>query len=78
MKITTEMSYYPFARDNFKEIVKNVIGDISGFDLELTYTPLSTLVTGEHVEVLKMVQHIIEKYFPDNPSVFECKFCNAC
>ncbi len=78
MKINVEMSYYPFTRDNFKEIVKNVIADIENFKFDINYTPLSTLVKGDHKKVLKMVQLIIEKYFPDNPSVFECKFCNAC
>ena len=78
MKVTAEIAYYPLAKVDFVEIIKNVINEFPSFNLDLSYTAVSTIARGEHEELLALIKKIIEKYFPDNPSVLEVKFSNAC
>ncbi len=73
-----EISYYPLSKDKYKEIIGNVIHSFSEFNLKITYTEMSTIVIGKHGEVLKLIEFIIMNHFPENPSILEVKFSNAC
>ncbi len=73
-----EISYYPFTKDEYKEIIGRVVEQFSSFDLECEYTPMSTIVKGEHAEILKMMAEIIQHNFSKNPSILNVKLSNAC
>ena len=78
MNVMAEICYYPFTKEDYKTIIGNVMDDFSLFDLQCEFTPMSTIVTGEHKEVLKLVESLVSKHFSKNPSILELKLSNAC
>jgi uncharacterized protein YqgV (UPF0045/DUF77 family) len=78
MKIMAEFTYYPLAEKEYQDIIKNVVTEFSNFDLDISYTSISTIVTGNHSEILRLIDHLITKYFSIQLSILEVKFSNAC
>lgn len=78
MKIMAEFAYYPLAKKEYQGIIKDVVAECSNYDLEISYTAVSTIITGNHSEILQLVNHLITKYFSIHFSILEVKFSNAC
>jgi uncharacterized protein YqgV (UPF0045/DUF77 family) len=78
MKIMAEFAYYPLAKKEYQDIIKEIVTECSNFNLELSHTAMSTIVTGDHSEILRLVNHLITKYFSSFLSILEVKYSNAC
>jgi uncharacterized protein YqgV (UPF0045/DUF77 family) len=78
MKIMAELSYYPLAKYEYPDIINNVVAEFSNFDLEISYTSVSTIVIGDHSDIIQLIEHIITNYFMIHKSILEVKFSNAC
>ncbi|WP_457556830.1 YkoF family thiamine/hydroxymethylpyrimidine-binding protein [Candidatus Harpocratesius sp.] len=78
MNISAEFAFYPLGLKNFKEIVNLVIGDLSNDNLQIIYTPISTILYGESEKIIEIIKKIINVYFTKYQAVLEVKFSNAC
>lgn len=78
MKVEAELTYYPFAVDDYKEVVREVLDVFPTMNLDITYTSMSTIVYGEFAEVHKLVEKVVEMFFTKYQSVLEVKYSNAC
>jgi uncharacterized protein YqgV (UPF0045/DUF77 family) len=78
MRIEAELAYYPFAEENYKEIVDKVIAIFPEFKIDVKYTTMSTIVYGDQEQVINLVSAIIDRFFAKYRSILEVKFSNAC
>ena len=77
MIITAEISYYPLL-DNYAAAVKEFLTEINKSGIDVEVGTMSTILTGEFVAVMKVLNEgmslVLEKY----PSVFNVKISNSC
>ena len=78
MEITVEISYYPLG-DNYKKPINEFI-ELLSKNKSIIIAPgvMSSMITGEYDDVMKILTDIIKPFIEQYPSVFTLKIANAC
>ncbi|MGD9555747.1 MAG: hypothetical protein AB7V25_01880 [Mangrovibacterium sp.] len=78
MGITVEISYYSLAED-YGSPVKDFLHALGGNE-KITMIPgtMSTVMSGEYDEVMRLLTESIRPFMEKYPSVFVMKIANAC
>jgi len=78
MTISVEISYYAFQRD-YNEVIDQFISAIEkNENILLEAGTMSSLITGEYEEVMKLMKNEMKPFLEKYPSVFLLKISNAC
>ena len=60
MNTTIELSFYPF-QNNYREVIKDFIRKLKEYkDLEITVGDTSTVIIGEHDQVIHCMKEMME------------------
>ena len=78
MEVTVEISFYPLV-DNYNEPVREFIEEIAK-NKKIVVEPgtMSTLLTGQYDDILKLLDQKIKYFMEKYPSVFTIKISNSC
>jgi uncharacterized protein YqgV (UPF0045/DUF77 family) len=78
MMISVEISLYPLS-DKANDIIRAFIDKLAANQhINLEVGAMSTLITGEHTLVMKLLSEEIAQLFEQFPAVFQFKISNAC
>lgn len=74
MKLTADISLYP-VKNEFLEIIKGFIEKLETYsELSVAKNNVSTQISGEYDDVMRVLQHEIKNIFEEHRSVFVIKF----
>jgi len=79
MKITAEISLFPFLEKQKGEIIKLFVDNIEKFDVFICFGIFSTIIEGELVEVFKAIEESYElvcSKYPDIDLLLEQRIIN--
>jgi uncharacterized protein YqgV (UPF0045/DUF77 family) len=78
MKVSVEISYYPFV-ENAEEIVGRFLEKLNKYsDLRIITNFMSTQIIGEYRKILELLDEELLNSFNSQKSVFLMKITNAC
>jgi uncharacterized protein YqgV (UPF0045/DUF77 family) len=77
MIVSVEISYYPLIED-YNKPIDNFIRKIDNPGITLNTGTMSTVVTGDYVEVMQLLTQAMGDLMNDYPSVFNLKISNSC
>lgn len=77
MIVTVEISYYPLTED-FNTPISSFLQQLSGSDLAIETGTMSTQITGEYSDVMRLLTSAMGALMEHYPSVFNLKLSNAC
>lgn len=77
MIITAEISYYPLT-GNFEEPINELISKLSEESITRDTGPMSTFISGEYSEIMRILTRSMGDLMERYPSVFNLKISNTC
>ena len=78
MKITVELSFYPFA-ESYDDKIMDFLQTVTQHSaLTIETNNMSTQISGEYDEVMSLIQNKVKDEFDKNKAVFVLKIANSC
>ena len=77
MVVLVEISYYPLTGD-FSDPIKAFIKEISNKNISVEIGIMSSIISGEYEEVMRVLTDSMGALMKQYPSVFNLKISNSC
>jgi|LZCG01.1.fsa_nt_gb uncharacterized protein YqgV (UPF0045/DUF77 family) len=77
MKVTAELSFYAL-QDDYKTPVDFFLEKLKGHAFSVEPGTMSTLLTGEYVDIMKTLVPLMEVVFEKYHAIVQVKFSNSC
>lgn len=78
MNVQVEVSYYPLARPDVNDCIKQFCSILSKKGLSVTTNAMSSVVNGDTANVMHSLADAIEAVGHESKFVVVCKISNAC
>lgn len=77
MLASAEISYYPLVED-FITPIHNFIQQLTDKNITIEKGKMSTIITGEFIEIMNLLTQKMGDFMSSYPSVFIIKISNSC